>query len=155
MLQIFRKKIAYFLYPQIKKDEKEIENTVNQRVAITLSKMNILDYLLKDFSGTFSTQYERPEDKLTERGKLSMMMWGYQQIKDPNFEYLIAWTADHFANEMVRHRPPTTENILYGRAQIAFTELWRRELGRLSLLYEDLLEKNKVQKFDSSKAVEL
>jgi len=81
-------------------------------------------------------------------------MWAYQQHNDPNFEYLNAWIADHFANDMLRHAAVTPDRILYGRAQISFTELWRREIGRLSLLYEDLLEKNKVQKFDSSKAVE-
>ena len=153
MLQTFRKKIAYFLYPQIKKDEKEIENTINQRVASTLSKMNILDYLLKDFHGTFSTEYERPEDKLTEKGKLTMMMWGNKTIQDPNFEYLIDWVMDTYANDMLRHAAVTPERILYGRAQIASASLIKKEVGRLSNLYLDLLEKNKVQ-FDSTKAVE-
>jgi hypothetical protein len=154
MLKDFRKKIAYFLYPQIKKDEREIEDNINQRVAMVLSKMNILDYLLKDFHGTFSTEYERPEDKLTERGQLSLKMFGYQQSKDPNFEYLSAWIADHFANDMLRHAAVTPERILYGRAQISFVELWKREIQRLSNLYEDELNKNKIQIFDKTKSVE-
>lgn len=154
MFKEFRKKIAYFIYPVLEKKEREIQETINQRVAMTLSKMNILDYLLKDFSGTFSTEYERPEEKLTERGQLSMKMWAFNQVRDPNFEYLIAWVSDHFANDMMRHAAVTPDRILYGRAQIAFTELWKREVGRLSREYEDMLEKNKVPVFDKTKAVE-
>lgn len=151
MLKDFRKKIAYFLSPEYKKEQKNIDDMINQRVAVTLSKMNILDYLLKDFHGTFSTEYERPEDRLNVGGQLSMKMWAFSQNRDPNFEYLSAWIADHFANDMLRHAAVTPDRILYGRAQIAFTELWRREIKRLSLLYEDLLEKNKIQNFDPNK----
>jgi hypothetical protein len=150
MLKDFRKKIAYFISP----DLRDVENTVNQRVAQTLSKMNILDYLLKDFHGTFSTEYERPEDKLNERSSLSLKMFGYQQNKDPNFEYLSDWIMNSFGNETLKRGAVTSERLLYGRAQISSMILWKKEIERLSLLYEDLLEKNKVQNFNKHSAVE-
>lgn len=151
MLKDFRKKVAHFISPESKK---ETDDTVNQRVAQVLSKMDVLDYLLRDYHCTFSTEYERPEDKLTERGQLSMKMWAFNQARDPNFEYLIDWVMDTYGNETLRHAAVTPERIRYGRAQMASAGLIKREVGRLSNLYLEMLEGNKVQEFDKTKAVE-
>lgn len=133
--------------------ELEFTTAVNTRVAQVLSQMDILDILLKNFHGTFSQEYARPEDKLNSQGQLSMKMWGYTQYQDPNFEYLTNWIMDQHANEMLRHAAVTPERILYGRAQIASTELFKREVKRLYMEYADMLEKNKPVKFDANAPV--
>lgn len=149
-------KLVNLFAPEYLKEISDVsQETINRRVAETLSKMNVLDVLLRDYHGTFSQEYERPEDKLDSKGQLGMAMWAYKQDKDPYFEYLMAWIADTHANEMIKRAPVTTERILYGRAQIASTLLIKEEVGRLSRFYEDMLDKNKIQEFDSDKSVDL
>lgn len=158
MITELRRKIATFIasdyIKSLEVSKKEEDERVDQRVAETLGKMDLLDVLLKDYYGTFSKQYERPEDKLDERSKISIEMWGYTQDKDPNFEYLTDWIMDRHANEMLRHAAVTPERILYGRAQIAATELLKIEVKRLSNAYLDRLDKNKIEKFDESISVD-
>ena len=159
MFKNIREKLANIIAPDYIQSlnvtrETNIQQKVDQRVAEILGKIDVLDYLLKDFHGTFSKFYERPEDKLDARSRLSMVMWGYSQNKDPNFEYLTDWIQDHYANEQLRNAPVTTERILYGRALIGMVDLLKREVNRLSNVYEDMLEDNKVQKFDPTVTVE-
>jgi hypothetical protein len=159
MLNKLRVKLANIIAPDYIQGlsvirEKEIQQKVNQRIADTLGKMDILDILLKDFHGTFSKVYERPEDKLDAKSRLGMVMWGYTQSKDPHFEYITSWIEDTYANETIRHAAVTPERILYGRALIAMVELLKREVNRLSNIYEEMLENNKVQDFDPNITIE-
>ena len=154
MLDNFRKKLVNFIPPKYIHELMVINNnTVNARVMDILGKIDVLDYILKDDFRTFSKLYERPEDKLDERSTLSLVTWAYTQDKDPNFEYLIDWIMNTHGNEVLRNAS-NPERVLYGRAQLAVTELLRREIGRLSNVYKDMLEKNKLQEFDSSITVE-
>ncbi len=159
MLNKLRVKIANFIAPDYIEGlsvirETQIKEQVNNRVAETLSKMDVLDVLLKDFHGTFSTLYERPEEKLDVKSRLGMIMWGYTQAKDPHFEYITSWIQDHYANDMLRHAAVTPERILYGRALIGMVDLLKREVTRLSNIYEEILENNKNTAFDPTITVE-
>lgn len=156
MFKSLRRKIAsviaseYITELETVKHVSEIEsnNEVNRRVAEALTKMDVLHVLLKDTHATFSKEYERPEDKLNPQGRLSMEMWGYTQFKDPNFDYLLDWIIDTFANNTLRKADITPERILYGRAQIVATELIRQEVRRLCTAYEDRMEMHKPKPFD-------
>lgn len=151
-------RLARFIAPKYIKNLEEskinVQQEINMRVAEAISKMDPFEPLMRQFNGTFSEEYERPEDKLNPRGQLSMKMWGYTQNKDPNFEYFIDWIMNTHANETLKRAPVTTERILYGRAQISAMILFKTEVKRLSNLYEEMLENNKIQSFDSTKAVE-
>lgn len=158
MLNKLRLKLGKYLLSDYVRDleerEKYIPNKVNQKVVEEMNKINVLDYVLKDNFRTFSKEYERPEDKLNPQGQLSMKMWGYTQSKDPNFEYLMAWIMDMHSNEMLRHGAVTPERILYGRAQLSVSELIKKEVTRLSNLYEDILKKRNPEDFDENISVE-
>lgn len=132
----------------------EADNRVSQRVASTIAKMDPFEPILKEFHGVFSKEYERPEDKLDERSQINMKMWGYRMHTDPCFKYMTEWIMNTHANEILKHAPVTPERILYGRAQISTMILFVKEVGRLASLYEDLLEKNNEEVFNSEISAE-
>jgi len=141
-----RKKIAAFIYP-------EGVHEVNLRVASIMSKMDPLEPVLKMYHGVFSEEYERPEDKLDKRSQLNMKMWANQMYKDPSFEYVTKWICDTFGNETIKRAPITVERVQYGRAQISSILLFRREIKRLSNLYEDMLKQP--EEFDEHATIEM
>lgn len=149
MLNKIRVKIANLIAPDyIQALRSKQQSEVDRRVALVLSNIDILDYILKDFHGTFSNYYERLEDKLDARSRLGLLMWAYTQAKDPNLEYITSWITDTYANDMLRSAPVTTDSILYRRAQIAMVELFKREITRLSNEYELILNKQTDLDFD-------
>lgn len=141
-----RKKIANWIYP-------EGVHEVNLRVAEIMNKMDPLDPVLKLFHGIFSIEYERPEDKLDERSQFNMKMFAWRTIKDPSFTYLVEWVMNQAANETIKRAPITVERVQYGRAQLANMILFRRELERLSNLYEEALKPK--EEFDEHTTIEM
>ncbi len=125
-----RKKIADFIYP-------EQINEANLRVAKILANMDPLEPVLKMFHGVFSEEYERPEDRLDDRSKMNLMMWAHQMYKDPSFKYVTDWICNTFGNETMKRAPISAERTQYGRAQISTMILFRKEIKRLSNLFEE------------------
>jgi len=151
-------KIAKLLAPDYFRDMdrrvQEAEYSANQRFAEYISKMDPFEPLLKKFHGVFSEEYERVEDKLDARGRLMMMMWGYQQRNDPAFKYMTEWVMNTQGNATIKRGNPTAETILYGRAQISNMILFVREVNRLGSLYDERLAEDRGDSFDSSIPVE-
>lgn len=132
---------------------REVDNRVNRRVARILDEMDPFEPLLKKFQGVFSKEYQHPEDKLDERSQILMTTWGYQQRDDPSFKYMMEWVMNTQANETIKRGPVTVERMLYCRAQIASMILFKQEVDRLALKYEELLNKGK-EGFDKDLSVE-
>lgn len=131
----------------------ETERSVNQRVAVILAQMDPFEPLLKKYKGTFSVEHEHVEDALNEQGRIGMYMWGWQQKNDMHAERMINWIMDKAGNKMAKTAFPSAEQILYNRAEIANMILYRKEIGRLSSLYEEIVGKRD-ENFDSSVGVE-
>lgn len=154
MFKKLSKQLAVFLAPSyfkeieervLKAEEKALtaEERANQRLVQTLAQMDPLEPAMKEFHGIFSKEFEKPEQKLDERSYLGFIMWAYQQKTDPHFNYMIDWIMNSAGNETIKRAPITEARTQYGRAQISNMVLFRKEIGRLSSLYEEKLEKNK------------
>lgn len=151
MFKKLRLKIARFLASDYIADE---DNRVNQRVAQTISQMDPFEPLLREYKGVFSEEFEKPEQKLDSRGQMGLTMWAYQQKDDIHFKYLTEWIMNSAGNETIKRAPITNERTQYGRAQIANMVLLKREIGRLSSIYEEMLEKKNPQNFDETSTVD-
>lgn len=164
-----RKKLAEFFSPEpliwgddlflnYKGVNKIIKERVDKRVAEAISKIDPMELFMKQHQSIFSEQFERMEDKLDARGQLGMMMWGYQQSKDPYFKYATEWVMNTAGNEMLRLPARSNEErgeiLMWGKAQISNMLLFIKEVGRLSLAYEDRLERNKGETFNKDLTVE-
>jgi len=158
MFEKLRLKLAYFLARDYLVEFEGIalfaEHKANQRIAKIFSKIDPLEMILRDYNGIFSEEFEHPEEKLDVRGQLGMKMWAYQQKTDPHFNFMVDWIMNSAGNETMKRAPITEARTQYGRAQIANMMLLKREVGRLSSLYEEELEKNKLQEFDENTTVE-
>lgn len=142
---------------QMKEKDKAIEiaqKDADQRFAKMIMQMDPLEPLMRKFNGIFTPEFTHPEDKLNESGQLGMKMWAYRQNTDPHFQWMIEWIMNSAGNETLKRAPITSERTQYGRAQISNMILFRDEVGRLSNLYLDELEKHKVQEFDGDAVVE-
>ncbi len=139
MVDKIRLWLARFIAPRHYED---IDNRVNQRVALTMSRMDPFEPLMKEFHGVFSEEYEHPEEKLDARGQLLMKMLGYQLRDDPSFKYLIDWIMNTQGNAAFKAPTRTNEErgevLMYGKAQISTSILLKRELKRLASLYEEM-----------------
>jgi len=133
MLNKIRRKIAIFIYP-------EFVNESNLRVAKMMAAMDPMEPVLKLFHGVFSEEYERPEDKLDARSQTSLKMWANHMYKDPSFKYITDWLCNSFGNETLKRAPISAERTQYGRAQISSVILFKKEIQRLSNLYEDMIK---------------
>lgn len=140
MVENIRNKIGRFIAPQYFLN---FDRKVNQRVAEIMSKQDPFEILSKEFNGIFSQEYEHPEEMLDAKGRMTMIIWGWQQTNDPSFKYMCQFIMDVAGNETLKRAPITPERIQYGRALIASVVLWRREIKRLSGLYEEVLNKDK------------
>lgn len=129
------------LEQQEKSFEQRVQDEVNQRVANIILKIDPMEILMKEYSGIFSQEYERVEEPLGAQGQMQMMMWGYSQAKDPCFNRLHDWVINSQGNETMKRAAATEKRLMYGRAQIASMILYRKEVRRLSSLYEELLAK--------------
>lgn len=124
---------------ELRAKERKFDALVNQRVAAVIAQMDPFEPLMREFSGIFSSEFEHPEERLDAKGQLGMKMWAYSQKHDPHFRHLTEWIQNTQANETLKRAPVTPERVLYGRAQISAIVLFVREVGRLSLAYEELL----------------
>lgn len=150
-IRSIREKIARFIAPEL---SKSIDNEINQRTALIISKMDPFEPLLREFHGVFSEEFDHPEENLDERDRIGMMMWGYQQKNDRFFKYMTDWIMNTQGNETLKKAPVTTDRILYGRAQLSTMILFKKEIGRLSSLYEDELAKRHPEGFDENLPIE-
>lgn len=168
MLINLRKKLACFISPEyrdeadeilvkgtlkLEKEKKEIDSILNQKVAETLLKMDPFEPLLEKFHGVFSEYYKNIEDRFDQPSKLRLYIWAYGQHNDPQAKYFSDYIMNTAGNAMVNLTNPTPERIGYFRSQIANEILRNKEIGRLSLHYEEII-KRKDEEFDSSVGVE-
>lgn len=136
--------------------QREMQETIDRRVAEFIFKMDPYEPLLRMFNGTFSSMYAHPEDNLSEPSKMKMMMLGYQLNDDPSFKHLVNWTMNTHGNQVVHQKGVTRENALdvinYGKSAISNMILLTREVGRLSSLYKEIIGKNDPQIISDSVA---
>lgn len=164
MVEKLRKRIAVWLAPEYKMEaqvlraiNKDWEKKINQRVAKIISELDPVDLLMKEYNGIFSKDFDRAEERLDERSRIEMYMWGWRQKHDPCFEHMVNWIMDSAGNETMKGKildENFKSRMLYGRAQISNMILLKKEVGRLSSLYEEILEEKKGKEFDSSVGVE-
>lgn len=126
---------------ELKTKEKEVDLKINQKVAEIISKMDPFQPLMQKYNSVLSVEYERVEDALNEQGKVGMYMWGWQQKSDPHFERMVSWIMNKAGNALLKTGNPTEIQVFYKRAEIANMILYRKEIGRLSTCYEDILGK--------------
>lgn len=151
MVEKLRIKLAKWL---AKKYIESLENSVNKRVADIVLNMDPFEPLFKKFGGVFSKYHPRPETNLDERSQLMLETWGWQQNRDPAFEYMYDWIMNKEGQDAIKKGNPTPETILYSRALMATMVLYKSEVERLSGLYEDRLKKNKETNFDTAVTIE-
>lgn len=160
----FRKKIAEFIAPEyvegidaLQERVDAIEETIRNRIAKVLNDLDPFEPLMQKYKGVFSNVYERMEEPLDEKSRLALTMFAWQMDKDPYWKFMTDWVMNKQGNAML-HAPARTneergEIMLYGKAQISSMILLTREIGRLSSLYQELLD-NKGEEFNSSLTVE-
>jgi hypothetical protein len=149
MVETLKNKIfGFFFRKQINDLQKEINYETNRRVAEYISKMDPLEPLMKQQSVIFSDEFERVEDQLDANSKITMAMWAYGQKRDPCMKRMMDWVCNTVGNETIKRAPITAERTQYGRAQIANIVLLKKEIGRLSLIYEEKLVQMGGKNFD-------
>lgn len=156
MVDTFKNRIREFFFSEyeekLRQKEKEMNNEVNRRFAEMVSKMDPMEPLLKKYSVVFSEQYERVEDPLDERNRMTMAMWAYGQKRDPYQKRMIDWIINTAGNSMLKLPARTNEDrgeiLLWGKAQISNMILYERELRRLSSIYEEKLAQMSGKEFD-------
>lgn len=151
MVEKLRIKIAKLL---AKKYIESLENSINKRVANIVLQMDPFEPLFKKFGGVFSKSHPKPEANLDERSQLMLETWGWQQSKDPAFEYMYDWIMNKEGQDAIKKGNPTPETILYSRAIMTTMILFKNEIDRLANLYEDRLNKNKDTEFDTTVTIE-
>ncbi len=155
MFKNLRRKFARLLDPDY---FREADLRVNQRVAAAMNEMDPFEPLMKEFHGIFSQDWTHPEDKLNEQGQLTMKMWAYGQSSDPHFKHLTEWIMNTQGNAMLKAPARTNDErgeiLMWGKAQISSMVLFVKEIGRLSSLYQEILDKGKDPNFESDLTVE-
>lgn len=162
MLKNILQKIARGIAPsyiqELEQKASDADAKISQRVAAIISQMDPLEPAMKLFNGIFSEDFQKPEQNMDARSRLQFLMWAYQQHTDPSFIHMIEWIMNTAGNQMTRHKPVdrdnATEILMYGRSQISNMILLKKEIGRLSSLYEDMLQKNKQVYVDEGTTVE-
>lgn len=126
--------------------QKETQQIIDRRVAEIMFQMDPYEPLMRKFKGTFSSMYAHPEDNLSDPSKMRMLMLGYQLDDDPSFKFLVDWIMNTHGNQVLRQEKVTRENaldvLLYGKSAISNMILLKREVGRLSSLYKEIIGKN-------------
>lgn len=139
---------------ELKEALSKSENETNQRVSKILSEMDPFEPLMKEFHGIFSKDFQRMEEGMDERSQLQFFMWAHRQCNDPYFKYATEWVMNTAGNETMKKAPISAQRTMYGRAQIANMMLFRKEIGRLSSRYEEILENGKPKWFDEHEIVD-
>lgn len=136
----------------------DVDNRVNQRVADMILKMDPFEQIMKKFHGIFSEEFERVEQKLSDQDRIRLSMWAYHEKEDPSFRYFSDWIMNSLGNQTfkssARSNKELGEVLMYGKAGIAAMLLYKKEIGRLSSLYEEILQKKNEGNFDSVISVE-
>src|SRR5664279_750227 len=89
--------------------EQSFNERVDQRVAKVLTERDPFEPLLQNFKGTFSDEYERPEEPLNAQGEIAMKLWGYQQTHDPSFKHVTDWIMNKAGNQLINKGLPSVE----------------------------------------------
>ena len=147
MLKDFRKKLAIFLSPEY---GKEIDMVVDQRVAEVLLRMDPLEPLIREYHGIFSEYFTQPDEKLDDQSRLRLSMWAYKEKHDVEAKYFSEWIMNTAGNAYIGLTNPKPETTAYFRAQIANEMLRKKEIGRLSLYYEEKIKRNVGEDFSGS-----
>lgn len=134
--------------------EAAIETTVNQRVAMLMSKLDPLSLVMREYNGIFHERAEHVEDKLDARGQLAIKVFAYGVMYDPAWERLTQFVMDAQGNTTLKDMALTTERTFYGRAFIASVIAIKKELERLGNQYADMLKANKKDAFDTEVPLE-
>lgn len=156
MVDTFKTKILKFFahdyFEHLQRKERDVDREINMRVAQTILKMDPFEPILKEFHGVFSERFEKVEENLSTRDQIQMAMWAWGQGKDPFMDRMIKWVMDTAGNEMIKSPARTNEDraqiLMWGKAQIANMVLFRKEIGRLSVLYEEILKERNGKEFD-------
>lgn len=162
MVESFKTKLLKFFaqdyFEHLRSKEKGIDEEVNRRVAEIVSRMDPFEPLLKEYHGIFSDYFERIEEDLDQAGKTSMAMWAWGQSRDPFMKRMIDWVMNTAGNTMLktvtRSNEERGEVLMWGKAQIVNMILFKREMGRLAAVYEEILEGMKGDSFDEDRLVE-
>ena len=155
MVDTFRLKIARLIAPRHYDD---VDNRVNVRVAKIISSMDPFEPIYRKFQGIFSDDFEKPEEKLDERGQLLMKMLGFQLYHDVSFKYLMDWIVNSQVNAMLKAPARTNEErgevLMWGKAQVAGIVVLKTQLKRLNSLYDEMLAEGKETPPDPGVSIE-
>ncbi len=130
---------------------RDLDMEVNSRVASIVMKMDPWEPLLKRYNVVFSKEWQRPEDNLDAQSQLQLFMWAYGMKHDASFNHFIEFYMNTQGNNTVR-RAKNSDEWFFGRASLATLLLLKEDIGRLSLHYEERL--NKAKEFDPTLSVE-
>lgn len=155
-VESFKNRIREFFFREylekLKQKEREIDNEANRRLAEMVSRMDPLEPLMRKHSVVFSDEFERVEDDLDDKSRMMMAMWAYGQKRDPYQKRMIDWIVNTAGNEMLKSPARTNEDrgeiLLWGKSQISNMILYRKEIGRLSVIYEEKLAELNGKDFD-------
>lgn len=146
MVETFTTKLARLIAPhfihELEENVKKKDTEVNQRVAELINNMDPYEPYMRRFKGVFSKEYENPETRLNDAGRIGMWMWAWQQDTDIHFKFLTDWIINTQANATIKRKAPTPDEILYCRAKITGMIQFRDEIRRLANLYRDHLDKD-------------
>lgn len=161
MFKKVRKTIAYWISKEIKAENfdlrkiaDEAQMKADQKYAHLVLSMDPFEPVMKQFHGIFSDEYEHVEENLDVKSRFMLISLGYQLRDDPSFKHLAQWVMNTQGNQTLKRSPVTTETLIYGRAQISSMLSFVKEIGRLASLYEEEIDKDKKNEFDSNLSVE-
>lgn len=147
MVESFTSRIARLIAPSFiaSLEAKAIKNEheLGQKYAQMVLSMDPYEPYMKRFKGVFSEEFNDPEGKLNDPGKIGMWMWAWQQDTDPHFKFLIDWIINTQGNATLKRKGVSTEEIFYCRAKISTAIQIRDEIRRMANLYRDHLNKQK------------
>ena len=121
----------------------DVDARVDARVASTLAGMDPLQLLMREYSLVFTDDFTRPEEGLDSKADLMMKTWAYQTRDDPSFGFFCDWIMNSYGNEMLKRSPISEKSMIYARAQVSGIMQFRKEVSRLAMLYEEMLERRR------------
>lgn len=130
-----------------KKAAEDAKFEANRRYAKMIADMDPFEGIFQKLSVVFSKEFTLPGDELDSPSLLRLAMWAYKENGDPQFNYLLDWIINSNGNETFKAKAASKEDLadrmLYGKAQISSMKLLKKEVGRLSGIYEEYLKKMK------------
>ena len=139
-----RSKIADWIAPERARELKEahlsIQMDVNRRVADVINKLDPFEPAYRKYHVIFSSEYEHPEDKLSDRSQFEFFQWAHYLTRDPNFRHLMDFIRNTQGNATVR-AAKTDQEWFVGRAMLFLIASLIKEVNRLSTRFEDIISK--------------